>query len=48
LQQYLLTLPNIDVNMKNDMGKTALDAATVNEKDEIVKLLQDFKQQNSS
>ena len=41
--QYLLSNhPNIDISIQDDRGKTALDAARVNDKQEIVALLEAF------
>lgn len=40
--QYLLSLPNIDISIPDDRGKTALDAAKVNEKEDVVALLEAF------
>lgn len=42
--QYLLAQPNIDIAIQDDQGKTALDAARVNDKQHIVALLENFPQ----
>jgi len=42
LQHFLLQQPGIDVEAKDDRGKTALDAARANDKSEVVKALEEF------
>eukprot|EP00550_Attheya_septentrionalis_P007375 CAMPEP_0198295330 /NCGR_PEP_ID=MMETSP1449-20131203/27213_1 /TAXON_ID=420275 /ORGANISM="Attheya septentrionalis, Strain CCMP2084" /LENGTH=430 /DNA_ID=CAMNT_0043995609 /DNA_START=113 /DNA_END=1405 /DNA_ORIENTATION=+ len=44
--QYLLSLPQIDVSIQDDRGKTALDAAQSNDKLDIVALILGLSQQN--
>lgn len=39
---YLLSLPTIDIAIADDRGQTALDAAKVNNKQEVVALLEGF------
>jgi hypothetical protein len=40
VQQLLLSQPGIIANITDDQGKTPLDAARVNEKDEAVAILE--------
>lgn len=42
MAQYLLSRPNIDITIPDDRGKTALDAAKVNDKEDVVALLEAF------
>jgi ankyrin repeat protein len=37
-----LKQPGIDVNAKDDRGKTALEAALVNEKNEVARILEKY------
>lgn len=41
-QAFLLKQPDIDVKAKDDRGQTALDAARANQKDDVVRALQEF------
>jgi ankyrin repeat protein len=45
--QYLLSQPAIDITIQDDRGQTALDAARVNNKQDIVVLLEEFANQRS-
>lgn len=41
--RYLLSLPDIDITVKDDRGMTALDAARVNNKEAVVQALEAFQ-----
>ena len=41
---YLLSLDSIDAGAKDDRGQTALDAARVNDKQEVVAALEEYFQ----
>jgi ankyrin repeat protein len=40
--QYLLSIPGINLSIQDDSGKTPLDAAKANQRNEVVALLQTF------
>ena len=39
---YLLSLPGLDANLRDDRGQTALDAARVNDKKEALQALEAY------
>jgi ankyrin repeat protein len=43
LVKYLLSLPDIDIHVQDDRGQTALDAAKVNHKQDVVAMLEPFE-----